>query len=54
MPFGLTNVPGSFQRFLNGIFSDLLNVYVIIYLDNILIFLVNKDDCFQHVSEVLK
>jgi hypothetical protein len=46
MPFGLTNAPGSFQRFLNGIFSDLLDVYVIIYLDNILIFLGNKDNHF--------
>jgi Reverse transcriptase (RNA-dependent DNA polymerase) len=54
MPFGLTNAPGSFQGFLNGILSDLLNVYVIIYLDNILIFSGNKDDHFWHVSEVLK
>jgi hypothetical protein len=54
MPFGLTNVPGGFQRFLNGIFSDFLDVYVIIYLDNILIFSGNKDDHFQHVSKVLK
>jgi Reverse transcriptase (RNA-dependent DNA polymerase) len=54
MPFGFTNVPGGFQRFLNGIFSDLLDVYVIIYLDNILIFSGNKDNHFRHVSEVLK
>jgi Reverse transcriptase (RNA-dependent DNA polymerase) len=46
MPFGLTNAPGGFQRFLNGIFSDLLDVYVIIYLDDILIFLCNKDNYF--------
>jgi Reverse transcriptase (RNA-dependent DNA polymerase) len=54
MPFGLKNAPGGFQRFLNGIFSDLLNVYVIIYLDNILIFSGNKDNHFRHVSKVLK
>jgi Reverse transcriptase (RNA-dependent DNA polymerase) len=54
MPFGLTNAPGGFKRFLNGIFSDLLDVYVIIYLDDILIFSGNKDDYFQHVSKVLK
>jgi RNase H-like domain found in reverse transcriptase/Reverse transcriptase (RNA-dependent DNA polymerase) len=54
MPFGLTNAPGGFQRFLNGIFSDLPDVYVIIYLDDILIFSDNKDDHFQHVFEVLK
>jgi Reverse transcriptase (RNA-dependent DNA polymerase) len=33
---------------------DLLDVYVIIYLDDILIFSGNKDDHFRHVSEVLK
>jgi Reverse transcriptase (RNA-dependent DNA polymerase) len=54
MPFGLTNVPGGFQRFLNGIFSDLLDVYVIIYLDDILIFSGNKDNHFRHVSKILK
>jgi hypothetical protein len=32
---------------------DLLDVYVIIYLDDILIFSGNKDDHFRHVSEVL-
>jgi Reverse transcriptase (RNA-dependent DNA polymerase) len=47
MPFRLTNVPGGFQRFLNGIFSDLLDIYVIIYLDNILIFSGNKDNHFR-------
>ena len=53
MPFGLTNAPGGFQKFLNGIFSDILDVYVIIYLDNILIFSGNKDDHYRHITEVL-
>ena len=35
MPFRLTNAPAAFQRFMNDIFSDLLDVSVIIYLDNI-------------------
>ena len=38
MPFRLTNAPAAFQRFMNNIFSDLLDVSVIIYLDNILIY----------------
>ena len=54
MPFGLTNAPGGFQRFLNGIFADILDVYVIIYLDDILIFSGNKDDHYRHVTEVLQ
>ena len=32
MPFKLTNAPAAFQRFMNDIFSDLLDVSMIIYL----------------------
>ena len=53
MPFGLTNSPGGFQRFLNTIFADLLDIFVIIYLDDILIFSVDKRSHIKHVSEVL-
>ncbi|KAF8684327.1 hypothetical protein RHS04_01435 [Rhizoctonia solani] len=54
MTFGLTNTPASFQHFMNDLFKDLLDVCVIIYLDDILIYL--KDDVThtQHVHEVLR
>jgi SepF-like predicted cell division protein (DUF552 family) len=54
MPFGLTNAPAVFQCFMNDIFSDLLNIYVIVYLDNILIFSKSKEEHVGHVKEVLK
>ena len=54
MPFGLTNVPAVFQRFMNDIFSDLLDVSVTIYLDDILIYSDNPADHKQHVREVLR
>ena len=54
MPFGLTNAPSGFQRFLNTIFADLLDVFVIIYLDDILIFSLNEEDHIKHVSEVFR
>jgi hypothetical protein len=38
MPFGLTNAPAAFQRFVNDIFSDLLDICVIVYLDDILVY----------------
>ncbi|CDO74296.1 hypothetical protein BN946_scf184839.g1, partial [Trametes cinnabarina] len=38
MPFGLSNAPAAFQRFVNDIFSDLLDVCIVVYLDNILIY----------------
>ncbi|QRW19754.1 Retrotransposable element Tf2 protein [Rhizoctonia solani] len=54
MTFGLTNAPAAFQHFMNKLFKDLLDVCVIIYLDDILIY--SKDDAThtQHVHEVLR
>ena len=54
MPFGLTNTPAAFQRFMNEIFRDLLDVYVVIYLDNILIYSNNLTSHKDHVKEVLR
>ena len=39
---------------MNDIFSDLLDVCVMIYLDDILIYLNNMSEHHQHVKEVLK
>ncbi|CCO35828.1 Retrotransposable element Tf2 155 kDa protein type 1 [Rhizoctonia solani AG-1 IB] len=53
MTFGLTNAPAAFQYFMNDLFQDLLDVYVIIYLDDILIFSKNEVEHEFHVHEVL-
>ena len=39
---------------MNNIFSNLLDVYVMIYLDDILIYLNNMSEHYQHMKEVLK
>ena len=54
MPFGLTNAPASFQRFMNDIFSDMLDVHVIIYLDDILVYSDDPKEHKKHVREVLR
>ena len=51
MPFGLTNTPATFQRFMNDIFSDMVDVSVVIYLDDILIYSNNIDEHHTHVQE---
>jgi hypothetical protein len=53
MPFGLTSAPAAFQQFMNNIFRDILGVYVVIYLDNILIFSANEEEHKDQVKEVL-
>jgi hypothetical protein len=54
MPFGLSNAPATFQALMNEIFRDLLDIYVIIYLDHILIFSKTEDKHSEHVKEVLR
>ena len=54
MPFSLTNAPTAFQQFMNDIFSDLLDICVVIYLDDILIYSNNMSKHHWHVKEVLK
>jgi len=53
MPFGLSNTLFTFQHFMNDLFLDMLDVCVVIYLDNIPIYLENLDDHRKHVKEVL-
>ena len=53
MPFGLTNTPMALQHFMNDIFSDLLNMCIIIYLDNILIYSEDMTQYKKHIKEVL-
>ena len=43
MHYALTDPPASFQRFMNDVFKDMLDVYVVIYLDDILIYSENTD-----------
>jgi len=38
MPMGLTNAPTMFQAFMNHSFQDMTDIFVVIYLDDILIF----------------
>ena len=54
IPFGLTNAPAQFQSHMQNIFSDLLDISVVIYLDDILIFSKNLDEHRQVVQEVLR
>ena len=50
MPFGLTNALASFQVYINNMFTEKLDIFVIVYLDDILIY--TKDDGNGHVAAI--
>ncbi len=54
MPFGLANSPSVFQAFMNGIFGDMLDRWLIVYIDDILIYSDTQEEHVRHVRSVLK
>ena len=50
MPFGLTNASASLQKYINKIFAKKLDIFVIVYLDDILIY--TNDDADGYVIAV--
>ncbi|MBW0587438.1 hypothetical protein O181_127153 [Austropuccinia psidii MF-1] len=54
MPFGLTNSPASFQNLVNDIFADFLDVFVVVYLDYIMVFSSSEEEHVKHVASVLQ
>ena len=53
MPFGLINALAAFLHFANTVFADLLDVCIIVYLDDILIYSADMASHKKHVQEVL-
>ena len=54
LPFGLTNAPATFMNLMNDIFKEHLDVFVIVYLDDILIYSKTWKEHLEHIKTVLK
>ncbi|KAL0150331.1 hypothetical protein M9458_054333 [Cirrhinus mrigala] len=54
MPFGLANSPSCFQSFVNEVFRDMLNRWVIVYIDDILVYSRSLPEHINHVRLVLQ
>nr|CBL94172.1 putative retrotransposon protein [Malus domestica] len=54
MPFRLTNAPAAFMRLMNEVFQQYLDKFVIVYIDDILVYSKSKADHIRHLNLVLK
>ena len=52
MPFGLTNALAMFMMLMDSVLRPYLSKFVIVFLDNILIYNASKEDHFKHLRQV--
>ncbi len=51
MPFGLTNAPSTFQRLMNTVFEGVIDIFVTVYLDDVLVFSATEEEHEAHLRE---
>ena len=54
MPFGLTNAPAYFVDLMNRVFRDVLNKFVLVFIDDILVFSKDEEEHRSHLAFVLE
>jgi hypothetical protein len=54
VPFGLSNAPTVFMCLMNGVFREYLDKFVIVFLDDILIYARTKEEHEKHLKTMLQ
>jgi hypothetical protein len=53
MSFGLTNAPAYFMYLMDNVFMDYLDKFVVVFIDDILIYSQNEQEHEEHLRKVL-
>ena len=54
MPFGLCNAPATCQRTMTTVFDDVLKKFVMVYLDDVIVYSRSFEEHITHVNEVFQ
>ena len=54
MPFGLTNAPAAFMDLMHQVFRPYLDKFVVIFIDDILVYSITKEEHEEHLRIVLQ
>ena len=54
LPFGLCNAPATFQRLMHEIFWEFLDEFLVIYLDDIIVFSKTEEEHLEHLRKVFE
>ena len=54
MSFGLTNAPAYFMYLMNSVFMDYLDKFVVVFIDDILVFFKNEEEHEEHLRLVMQ
>ena len=54
MPFGLTNAPTAFMDLMNQVFQPYLDRFIIVFIDDILVYLCSSEEHSEHLRIVLQ